>query len=313
MLLSKKACLISFAQSLRHWRLWGCIVFIAVGLVQALAGCGHPQAKTESMKPCIAIQQTSPEIVSVDDSGNTTEPIRITVAARGESEDLKGGRVIYTEDDLQIKAIPVGDLHTGVQNVTIAPGLHVTSSSELFEMVLRQPDGKEGPSLNFPLNSRYSAPPVEARPPAPSVSDSSGDSDQPIATIAPGVDRQEAESIRQFGASEVGITSWDGFIKKTSDEDANSPPQTLTLRGVNFKDGMLVRFRTLKGGQRVEATSPLAHTATVATLVKPSDYIPNNPSALMSAVVVVPVRITHAAKSQYSVLTAHAESSDSCK
>jgi hypothetical protein len=110
------------------------------------------------------------------------------------------------------------------------------------------------------------------------------------------LDRQEAESIRQFGAQEVGITSWDGFIKQTSDEDANSPPQTLTLRGVNFKDGMLVRFRT-----------------TVATLVKPSDYTPNNPSALMSAVVVVPVRITHRAKSQYSVRTAHAESSDSCK
>jgi hypothetical protein len=164
MLLSKKACLISFAQSLRHWRLCSCIVLIAAALVQALAGCGHPQAKTESMNPCITIQQTSPEIVSVDDSGNTTEPIRITVAARGESEDLKGGRVIYTEDDLQIRAISVGDLHTGVQNVTIAPGLHVTSSSELFEMALQQPDGKEGPSLDFPLNSRYSVPPVEAQP-----------------------------------------------------------------------------------------------------------------------------------------------------
>jgi len=76
---------------------------------------------------------------------------------------------------------------------------------------------------------------------------------------------------------------------------------------------MLVRFWTMKGGQRVEATSTLAHTTTVATLVKPSDYIPNNPSALMSAVVVVPVRITHKTKSQYSVRTAHAESSDSCK
>jgi len=288
-------------------------VFIAVALGQALAGCSHPQAKTESVKPCIAIQQTSAGIVSVDDSGNTTEPIPITVAARGELEDLKRGRVIYTEDGLQINAISVGDLHAGVQIVTIAPGLHVTSSSELFEMALPQPDGTAGHSLTLPLNSRNSVPPVEARPPAPSVSTSSGDSDQPIATIAPGVDHQEAESVRQFGASEVGITSWDGFIKETSDEDANSPPQTLTLRGVNFKAGMLVRFRTMKGGQRVEATSPLAHTTTVATLVKPSDYIPNNPSALMSAVVVVPVRITHKTKSQYSVRTAHAESSDSCK
>lgn len=289
---------------------WRVTLFAAL-LGAMLSGCGHTKANTESAKPCIRIQQSIPEFLSVDDGGNSTEPVRITIVARGESDDLKRGEVIYTEDGVQINSISVGDLHPGVQTVTIGRGLHTTSSSALFEMALPQPDGTEGPAVSMALNSLYSVPPVASPSPASTASASGEDTDQPIATIAPGVDRQEAESIRQFRVDEVGLTYSDGFIKLTNGNDANST-QTIALRGVNFRDGMLVRFRTTKGGQSVEATSPLMHTTTIATLEKP-DYPASNPSSLMSATVVVPVKITHDAKGQFSVRTVRAESSDSCK
>jgi len=289
------------------------LALLTIGIVQALAGCGRSQAKPEMPKSCISIQQIIPEIVQVDDSGSATEPIHITIEAQGQPEDLRGGQVIYMEDGVQRTAISVGDLHVGIQVVTVPPGLHTTSSLELFEMSLIGPDGSETPGLSLPLNSSNSVPPAGASRPFPSASDTREDSDQPIATIEPDVDRQEAESIKQFGANDVGITSADGFARKTSGDDANLPPQIFTLRGVNFKDGMLVQFSTVKGGQRVEATSPLMHTRTLATLVKPSSYAPNNPSALMSAIVVVPVKITHDAQGQFLVRAAHAETSPACK
>jgi hypothetical protein len=127
------------------------------------------------------------------------------------------------------------------------------------------------------------------------------------------IDRQEAESIRQFGRDDIGITSSDGAIKETSGDETKNPAQTLTLQGVNFKDGMLVRFTTKKGGQQVEATSPLTHTKVLATLQEPSGYTPNNPSALMSSIVVVPPAITHSVESAFYIRSANAESADDCK
>lgn len=255
-----------------------------------------------------------PSVVKEDDSGTTTEPIRMTIEAQGEAEDLKGGKIIYIEDDEQKSAIPIGDLHPGVQTVTIPSGLHMNSSSEIFSLSLIRPDGSETPDDNWVLNGENAAPPPEPKPAAkPAGDDREEESDQPIATIQPGVDRDEAYSIKQFNAGETGITSEDGFIKHTRGDDAKEPVQTITLQGTNFKDGMLVKFTTTKGGETVVVTSPLTHTQTIATLAKPSWYVPNNPSELMRAVVVVPVKITHDVESGFSVKTARAESSDTCK
>lgn len=289
------------------------VALLSASLALVLAGCGHSQAKAADTEACITIQQMIPETVKVDDSGITTEPIRMTINAQGQPENLKGAQVIYIVDDLEKSAVPVGDLHPGTQTVTIPTGLHMASSSELFDVSVVGPDGSETPDITVTLNGPDSVAP--AAPPRPSRAASARDeeSDQPIATIAPGVDREEADSIRQFGVDQVGITSMDGFARKTSGDDAKLPPQTLTLRGVNFKDGMLVKFGTTKDGQRVEVTSPLTRTKILATLAKPSWFVPNNPSALMSAVVVIPVKITHEAQSEFSVRAAHAESSDVCK
>jgi hypothetical protein len=299
------------------------VAVLAVALALIAGGCSRSKAKAdgseaespkgESPKACIRIQQTIPEIVQVDDSGITIEPIRVTIVARGEPDDLKGGEILFIEDGVQKSMIPVGDLHAGTQTVTIPVGLHMTSSSQMFDMSLIRPDGSETPDISLMLNSPNYVPPPERPRPAPVPSSGGPDSDQPIATIAPGVDREEAESILQFGANEVGITSFDGIARQTTGDDANLPPQTFVLQGVNFKDGMLVKFTTTKGGQRVEATSPLTHTQTIATLAKPSGYVPNNPSELMRAVVVVPVKITHGVESAFSVKTARAESSDTCE
>lgn len=290
----------------------GCgVALLTMGLAFGVAGWSRPQAKAESPKACIVIRKMVPSVVKADDSGNTTEPIRLTIEAQGEAEDLKRGEIVYTEDDAQKTAIPIGDLHMGVQTVTIPSGLHMNSSAELFSISLVRPDGSETPDDNWLLNGENSVPPP--KPAAKPAAEDREDDDQPIVTIQSGVDREEAESIRQFNAGEVGITSEDGFIKHTSGDDSRGPAQTITVQGTNFRDGMLVKFTTTKGGQTVEVTSPLTHTQTIATLAKPSGYAPNNPSALMRAVVVVPVKITHDVESAFSVRTARAESSDTCK
>ena len=293
----------------------GCAVALfTMGLAPGVADCARPQAKAESPKACIVIRKMVPSVVQTDGSGTTTEPIRMTIEAQGQDEDFKGGKVIYIEDDEQKSAIPIGDLHAGVQTVTIPTGLHMNSSSEIFSLSLVRPDGSETPDDNWVLNSENAVSPPEPKPAAkPAGDDREEESDQPIATIQPGVDRDEVYSIKQFNARETGITSEDGFIKHTRGDDSKEPVQTITLQGTNFKDGMLVKFTTTKGGKTVEVTSPLTHTQTIATLAKPSWYVPNNPSELMRAVVVVPVKITHDVESGFSVKTARAESSDTCK
>ncbi|MGC2418617.1 MAG: hypothetical protein WA434_12790 [Candidatus Acidiferrales bacterium] len=259
------------------------------------------------------IQKMVPQSVQVDDSGITTEPVRITLDVQGQPGDLKNGQVIYSEDGVEKKAVPVGDLHAGVQTVTIPPGFHTTSSSEMFSFTVIRPDGSETPDISLFLNSPNSVPPPEPPHPAPAPATDEPDSDQPIATIAPGVDRDELESIQGFdSAAAVDIVSFDGFARETSGDESKLPPQVFTLHGTNFKDGMLVEFSTIKGGQPVKATSPLMHTKVIGTLSKPSSYKPSNPSELMSATVVVPAAITHDAQGQFSVRAADAFSTDSC-
>jgi hypothetical protein len=289
------------------------VALLATAPALVLAGCGHSQAKAQDTEACITIQQMIPETVQVDDSGITTEPIRMTISAQGRPEDLKGAQVIYIEDGVEKSTVSVGDLHPGAQTVTIPTGLHMASSSELFDISVVGPNGSETPDITMLLNDPNSVAPAPRPFPAPTASAHHEESDQSIASIAPGVDREEAESIRQFDATQVGITSMDGFARQTGGDDAKLPPQTLILRGVNFKDGMLVKFGTEKDGQRVEVTSPLTQTKILATLVKPSWYVPNNPSVLMSAVVVIPVKITHEAEGRFLVRAANAESSDVCK
>jgi len=276
------------------------------------------QANSVAPNACVTIQQISPEMTKVDDSGRTTEPIRITINAQGSPEDLKKAEVVYLEDGVERSAIPLGDLHTGVQTVIVPPGLHMTSSSQLFDMALLRPDGTETPASSEVLHGPNATRPKEAAfPPLTKEEEQEEeDSAQPIATIEPGVDREEALSITQFDRDEVAITSEDGFAKETSGDDSKLPPQIYTLHGVNFKDGMLVRFSTMKGGRSVEATSPLMHTKVIATLGHEDpdpDWKPTNPTALMTADVAVPLVITHTAQGGFSVRTAHSAPSKACR
>lgn len=292
------------------------LVLYAFGL--APIGYATAQSQADTPKACMLIQQTKPSIIQSDDSGNTTEPLLITVKVVGRPEALRGGQIIYLEDGIQNSVIPVGDLHAGVQILTVPAGLHMTSSSELFDLEIAGSKGTNAYIGGMPLNSpNYVPPPKDSssdtHPSTDTASDEREESEQTIETIEPGVDRQEAESIRQFGRDDIGITSSDGGIKETSGDETKNPAQTLTLQGVNFKDGMLVRFTTKKGGQQVEATSPLTHTKVLATLQEPSGYTPNNPSALMSSIVVVPPAITHSVESAFSIRSANAESADDCK
>jgi hypothetical protein len=194
----------------------------------------------------------------------------------------------------------------------------MTSSSELFDLEIIGSKGTNAYIGGMTLNSPNYVPlpktsPAVASSSTDTDSDEGEESEQAIETIEPGVDRQEAESILQFGRDDIGITSSDGMIKETSSDETKNPPQTLTLQGVNFKDGMLVSFSTKKGGQPIEATSPLTHTKVLATLKKPSSYTPNNPSALMSSIVIVPPAITHSVESAFAIRAANAESADDCK
>ena len=281
-------------------------------------GYAKAQSNASTSKPCILIQQTKPSSVKSDDSGITTEPILITIKAVGRPEDLRGGQIIYLEDWIEKKSIPVGDLHAGVQTLTVPSGFQMNSSSELFDLEIIGSKRTNAYIGGMLLNSPNYVPPPKA---SPTVANSSADrapderdeSDEPIETIEPGVDRQEVYSIRQFGPDDIGITSTDGSIKETGGDETKNPPQTLILQGVNFKDGMLVSFSTKKGGQPVEATSPLTHTKILATLQKPSSYTPDTPTALMSSVVIVPSAITHSVESAFAIRAANAESADDCK
>src|ERR1700722_1948405 len=108
------------------------LVLCVFGL--GLVGSANAQTHTNNSKPCILIQQTKPSIVQSDDSGITTEPILITIKAVGQSEDLRGGQIIYLEDLIDKKSIPVGDLHAGIQTLTVPSGFQMNSSSELFDL-----------------------------------------------------------------------------------------------------------------------------------------------------------------------------------
>jgi hypothetical protein len=283
-----------------------------------MIGYAKAQSRASTSKPCILIQQTKPSIVKSDDSGITTEPILITIKAVGRPKDLRGGQIIYLEDLIEKRSIPVGDLHAGVQTLTIPSGFQMNSSSELFNLEIIGSKLTNAFIGGITLNSPNYVPPPKTSPavansPADIASDEMDESDQPIETIEPGIDREEAYSIRQFGADDIGITSSHGIIRETRGDEAQNPSQTLTLQGVNFKDGILVRFSTKKDGQPVEATSPLTHTKILATLKKPSSYSPDNPSALMSSVVIVPPAITHSVESALAIHAANAESADDCR
>jgi hypothetical protein len=82
---------------------------------------------------------------------------------------------------------------------------------------------------------------------------------------------------------------------------------------VNFKGGILVKFSIKKGGQPIEATSPLTHTKVLATFKKPSGYTPNNPSALISSIVIVPTAITHSVEPGFAIRAANVEGTGDCK
>ncbi len=284
----------------------------------ACSRADRPRGKRGGNLACIQIQQVVPEIFQVDDSGNTTEPIHLIIESHGGTEELKAGEAVYSEDDKEIKVTPVGDLHPGVQTIAIPPGLHSTSSSEHFEVALVGPNGKETVSLVLPLNSVGYVPPTEhdsgggeAKP--SKDSDGHEDSEQQIATILPGVDPDEVMSIRQFVRDEVGITSFDGAVDRTEGDETHQPPQTLTIRGTNLKDGLIVHFSTTKGGQRIDASSSLTKTKALGTLAIPPGYSPNNPSILFGSIVIVPTQITHSVTPIFSVRSVHGETRSECK
>jgi len=289
-------------------------------LLTVTAGCSRSvsrQPKPAGNAAFIQIQQVIPEIFQVDDSGNSTEPIRLVIDAHGSADDLKAANAIYSEDDREIKNIPVGDLHAGVQTITIPPGLHSTSSSEQFEVAVVGSNGKESISLAVPLNSvGYVAPPgPNSRDTKAKSSEGEGreESEQQIATLLPGVDPDELTSIRGFGRDDVGITSFDGTVDSTVGDETHQSPQSLTIHGTNLKDGLAVHFSTIKGGQGVDATSSLAKTKTLGTLTIPEGYSPNNPSILFGSTVTVPTQITHSVQSNFSVRSVHGETRPECK
>jgi hypothetical protein len=280
--------------------------------------CAGPEPHQGGDLACIHIRQVISAMPQVDDSGNSVEPVHLVVEAYGRAESLKAGEAIYLEDDREVQVIPVGDLHPGVQTITIPRGLHVASSSELFEASLTRPDGTAGPSIVLPLNHvGYVPPPLAAAESGPSKTQSSrgpdrGDAEQDIATILPGVDPDEVMAIRQFGPTDVGVTSFDGTVDHTEGDDARQPPQSIIIRGVNLRDGLVVRFSTNKGGRRIEATSALRQTKSLATLTIPVGYSPNNPSTLFASLVDVPPAITHDVKSSFWVRSLHGETRSEC-
>jgi hypothetical protein len=264
---------------------------------------------------CIQIKQLVPSSPQADDSGNTTEPMRVDLVASGADENLRSVELVYAEDDQEIRAFPIGDMHAGERSFTLPPGLHMNSPSQIVAVSLIAADGSETPANNLLLNA-----PDYVPPPRP-VSVNRGKtarteipgSDVTIAKILPGVDREEAFSILQFGASDVNFVSLDGNMDETKGPAGQNPPQTLTFHGVNFTDKVLVHFATTKGGQSVEAKVALANIRAIATLATLEGGERNYPLTLYSADVAVPESITHSVASDFYVTWNLPASQVSCK
>jgi hypothetical protein len=105
---------------------------------------------TANLGSFIQIREATAQI-KVDDKGNSVDPTQVTVNALGQADDLKNAQLIYSEDGVQKTAIPLGDLHPGVQTVTIPRGLHITSSSQLVTLSLTKSDGTQTAPVQIPL------------------------------------------------------------------------------------------------------------------------------------------------------------------
>jgi hypothetical protein len=110
----------------------------------------------------IQIREATAQI-KVDDNGNSVDPTQVTVNALGQADDLKNAQLIYSEDGVQKTVIPLGDLHPGIQTVTIPRGLHMTSSSQLISLSLTKSDGTQTPPVQMPLNAPNSAAALNAQ------------------------------------------------------------------------------------------------------------------------------------------------------
>jgi hypothetical protein len=264
---------------------------------------------------CIQIKQLVPSFPQADDSGNTTEPIRVELAASGADANLRSAELVYAEDDREIRSFPIGDMHAGEQSFTILAGLHMNSSSETVDVSLIAPDGMESPASSLGLNAPgYVPPPKPAGTQKGKAAPTAiAGSDVTIAKILPGVDGKEALSITQFQANEVNFVFLDGNMDETGAPSGQNLPQTLTFHGVNFTDRVLVHFVTMKGGQKIEAKAPLAHIQTIATLSTADGGERNYPLTLFSGEVAVPESITHSVASAFYVRWDLPASQISCK
>jgi hypothetical protein len=105
---------------------------------------------TANLGSFIQIREATAQI-KVDDNGNSVDSTQVTVNALGQADDLKNAQLIYSEDGVQKTAIPLGNLHPGVQTVTIPRGLHMTSSSQLVTLSLTKSDGTQTAPVQMPI------------------------------------------------------------------------------------------------------------------------------------------------------------------
>ena len=109
--------------------------------------------QTTTLGSYIVIQNMSPAEPQVDDSGNTLQPIQLTLNAQGQTADFQNAQVLYTEDGVLSATIPVGNLQPGLQTVTIPTGLHMTTSSPIVSVSITGADGSVTPTENLLLSN----------------------------------------------------------------------------------------------------------------------------------------------------------------
>lgn len=180
------------------------------------------------------------------------------------------------------------------------PAPFAINADDLFAAVLSG-DGSS-------LSAATLLPRASPSAPASASNGTLGDSGQPVATIQPGVDPQEAASTGQYQPTDVAITSVHGYIDATVGDSVSEPIQTLSVCGVNLTDGMTMNFRTYKGGSLLALTAPLNNVQTVATM-PPLDpnATPLSPTALVCGNVAVPQQIPDTPIKKFQVSSPHAQ------
>ncbi len=234
------------------------------------------------------------EVDAVQVSDDTLTPDTVFVSGAGFVDGMK---VVLGRGTTPGLALPTTWVGPNLLEARI-PSPFAALADDLFVAVLAADGSGLSASISYPRASLV----------LPAATGTGADREQAPSSIASGVDPDEVLATAQFGPDEVGVTSIQGGLFGTIGAPANQPQQSLLIQGANLIDGLIVKFRTFKGGQLLEKAASLLGIQTVATMPAPVGTTPTAPTALLRGTVAVPKEITDTPQMTLKINSAQAKS-----